>query len=99
MSETKEPKTAGKRIVIALGIVCILLVACLGGVIAAYTLIINDKNNTISLLNSQVSQLKSNVTNLQKQIASGNTTIDALTSNVTILQEQLNSVLNDLHLL
>jgi len=64
VSETKEKKTARKNIVVALGIVCILLVACLGGSIATYTLTINDKNNTISLLNSKISQLNSTVANL-----------------------------------
>ena len=94
MSETKETKTARKGIVIALGIICVILVACLGGVITAYTFVINDKNSTISSLNSQISQLESNVTNLQNQIASANFTIKSLTSNVTTLQEQLNSILN-----
>jgi hypothetical protein len=38
VSETKETKTAKKRVVIALGIICIILAACLGGVVLAYTL-------------------------------------------------------------
>jgi hypothetical protein len=70
MSETNETKTARKSIVIRLGIVCIILVACLGGVIASYTFILNDKNNTITSLRSQISELNSNVTNLQEQLNS-----------------------------
>jgi len=70
MSEKKEAKIVRKGIVIALGIICVILVASLGGVIAAYTFVINDKNNTISSLDTQVSLLKSNVTNLQNQINS-----------------------------
>ena len=54
MTEAKETKTARKGIVSGLGIICIILVACLGGVIVACTLIINGKDNTISLLNSQI---------------------------------------------
>jgi hypothetical protein len=89
VSETKEPKIARKGVLIALGIICIILVACLGGVVAAYTLMINDKSNTISSLNYQISQLNSSVANLQKQVASDNSTIDSLTSQVRNLQDQL----------
>jgi hypothetical protein len=94
MSGTNETKIARKGVIIALGIICIVLVACLGGAIAAYTLIINDKSNTISLLKSQISELNSNVTNLQKQITSDGTTINSLSTNITNLQGELNSVLN-----
>jgi cell division protein FtsL len=69
MSETKEPKIARKGVLITLGIICIILVACLLGVVTAYTVMINDKSNTISSLNYQISQLNSTVTNLQKQVA------------------------------
>ena len=87
MSETKEPKIARKDIFI--GIICILLVACLLGVVTAYSVMINDKSNTISSLNYQISQLNSTVTNLQKQVASDNSTIDSLKSLVANLQNQL----------
>ena len=94
MSVTKETEVSRKGIVIALGIICVILVACLGGVITAYTFVMNDKNNMISSLDSQISELNSNVTNLQRQLTSDKTMIDSLTSNVTNLQEQLNSILN-----
>jgi len=84
MSETKETKTSRKGIVIVFGIICIILIAGLGGTLAVY----------ISSLNTEISQLNSNVTNLQKQITSDNTTINSLTSNVTNLEKQLNSILN-----
>jgi len=89
VSETKEPKIARRGVIIALGIISIILVACLVGVVAAYTLIINDKNNTISSLNNQVSELNSTVANLQGQVASENSTINYLTSQITNLQKQL----------
>jgi len=94
MSETKETKTSRKGIVIVFGIICIILMAGMGGTIAFYTSIINDKNNTISSLNTQISDLKSNVTNLQKQITSDNTTINSLTSNVTNLLNGSTSLLD-----
>lgn len=57
-----------KGIVVLLGIVCLLLVVCLAGVIANYTLIINDKNNTISSLDTKISSLTSSVTNLRREL-------------------------------
>ena len=59
MKEAREPKVARKRIQIALGIICIILVACLGGVVSIYTVTINREGNTISSLNHQISQLNS----------------------------------------
>ncbi len=91
MSGTKEPKTVGKGVIVALGIICIILVACLGGVVAAYTLMMSDRSNTISSLNNQVSQLNSTVASLQGQVVSENSTINSLTSQVANLQKQLYS--------
>jgi hypothetical protein len=64
MTETKERKVARKGFIIALGIICVILVACLGGVIAAYTFVLSDKDKTISSLTSQISELSSNVSNI-----------------------------------
>jgi hypothetical protein len=89
VSETKEPKIARNGVLIALGIICIVLVACLGGVVASYTLMINDKSNAISSLDYQISQLNSSVANLQNQVASDNSTISSLASEVANLQKQL----------
>jgi hypothetical protein len=72
MSETKEPKIARKSVLIALGITCIILAACLLGVVTVYTVMTN-----------------STVANLQKQVASDNSTIDFLKSLVTNLQNRL----------
>jgi hypothetical protein len=72
MSDTKEPKIARKGVLIALGITCIILVACLLGVVTAYTVMTN-----------------STVANLQKQVASDNSTIDFLRSLVANLQSRL----------
>jgi len=82
---------ARRGVLIAIGVICIILVACLAGVVAAYTLMINDKSNTISSLNNQISQLNSTIANLRSQVASENSTINSLTSQVTNLQKQLYS--------
>jgi outer membrane murein-binding lipoprotein Lpp len=63
-------KPAAKGMVFALGIICIILAACLAGVIMVYAFVISGKNSTISSLDTQISQLNSNVTNLQNQLDS-----------------------------
>ena len=95
ISQMPMPKTnwfRARSAVVALGIICILLIAGLGGTIAYYAIATNSKqnelnsmDNTISSLNYQISQLNSTVTNLQKQIASDNSTIDSLKSLVANL--------------
>ena len=95
MIEMKQTKTASKGIVIVLVVICIILVAGLGGAIVVSTSIINDKNNTISSLDTQISKLGSNVTNLQKQIALDNATVNSLVSNITNLRDQLSIILNE----
>ena len=71
MNETEKKSSSRKGIVVALGISCIILVACLGVAITTYTLAINDKNNQISQLNSGVNStfelLFSYFSNLQNQ--------------------------------
>jgi hypothetical protein len=39
-----EKKVVGRRVAIALGIICVILVVALAGVMANYTRIINDKD-------------------------------------------------------
>jgi uncharacterized coiled-coil protein SlyX len=92
VGETKEPKIARKGVLIALGIICIVSVACLGGVVAAYTLVMNDKNNTISSLNYQISQLNYSVADLENKVASENSTINSLTYQLTNLQNPVEVV-------
>jgi uncharacterized protein YoxC len=95
MGENKETKVSRKGIVIALGIVCVILIACLASVTIACISAINEKNKTISSLDTQISELGSNVTILRKQVTSDNSTINSLTSNVTNLKGQLNNILNE----
>ena len=60
--KTSQKKVVGRTVAIALGMVCIVLVAGLVGAIAVYTPMVNnlesqtaEKDNTISSLNSQIS--------------------------------------------
>jgi len=54
MSDTKEPKTARKGILIALGIICIILVACLLGVISTVANLQSRLANTVEGVNEQL---------------------------------------------
>ena len=67
MSEPKvnEKKVVGRDIAIALGIICIVVVA---GLVGAFAYYVNDKNKTISSLNTQYYQLYSNFRNLTDQV-------------------------------
>ena len=73
MNETEKKSVPRKGIVVALGIICLILVACLGVAIITYTLAINDKNSQISQLNSDFNStfelLFSHFSNLQNQSA------------------------------
>ena len=81
-SEMRPKKVVGRSVAIGLGIICIVLVAGLGVVMAYYAMQINIKDSTYNdyvsthryadsyynSLNSQISQLNSNITNMQTQI-------------------------------
>jgi len=73
-----------RSVAIAIGIICIVLAACLVGAFADYMLTVNDKNNTISSSNSLVIAL-------QNQILSDNLAIDSLNSQIAELENQLGS--------
>jgi hypothetical protein len=71
MDKTEKKSAPRKGIVVALGISCIILVACLCVAIATYTLAIDNKNDQISQLNSDFNStfelLFSHFSNLQNQ--------------------------------
>jgi DNA-binding transcriptional ArsR family regulator len=107
-SRVGENRFAHRAVAIALGITCIVLAATLVGAFAYYVPLTNDKSNTISSMNTLISQLTTNatnlenqldalnhdLTNLQNQLAIDNSTIISLLSNFTKLQKELNSILN-----
>jgi DNA-binding HxlR family transcriptional regulator len=79
---TRLTRFFGRTTVIALGIMCIVLAATVIGTFAYYAPLTNDKNNTISSLNTLISQLDINITDLQNEL-------NALNQNMTNLQNQL----------
>ncbi len=95
-NETKPKKMVRRSVAFALGIICIILISGLVGAFAYYhyTPIINDKDNTVSSLNAEISQLNSSLSILQEQVGADNLTINSLKANITNLQDQLNGLLN-----
>jgi hypothetical protein len=87
MSEPKvnEKKMVSRSVAIALGIVCILLIAGLGGVMAYYTMQIINKNTTINNQNDTINWW--NVT-----IADQNRMISSLNTQLAILQNQTKNI-------
>jgi hypothetical protein len=66
--KTGEKKGASLVVAIALGIVCLILLASLVGAIVNYTSVISEKDSTITAKNSQISSLNSQVSSLQDQV-------------------------------
>jgi uncharacterized coiled-coil protein SlyX len=97
MSEQKpEKKVVSRTLAIALGIICIILIAGLGGAIADYTSIINGKDNSISSQSSQILHLNNTVrsqnntiTQQNNTITQQNTTIADLNGSNEYLQNQV----------
>jgi CTP synthase (UTP-ammonia lyase) len=63
-----EKKMVRRSVVIALAIACSVLVVGLAGTFAYYIPVMNEKDNMVSSLNTQISQLNSNATNLKNQL-------------------------------
>jgi archaellum component FlaC/DNA-binding transcriptional ArsR family regulator len=92
--------------VLALGIICIILGGGLIGVLAYHASTMNDKDSTISLLNSQVialrgqivlanstiNSLKSQTAELENQLGSNNSMITALQNQILLANSTINSL-------
>jgi uncharacterized coiled-coil protein SlyX len=81
----------GRSTVVALGIVCILLIAGLGGTIAYYTTTINNKQSELDSANKTINQLNATIAKQNDTIGQLNTTISNLQNQVTSLESLLNA--------
>jgi hypothetical protein len=88
-SETKPKKMHSRSVAVALGIICILLIAGLGGAVAYYTVKLNDKENQINSANNTINQLNANMTDQNSTIVSLNAIITNLTNEENQLQTWL----------
>ncbi len=65
MSITEPRKMISRSVAIALGMICIITIVSLVGTFEYYTSVMIDKDNTISSLNSELSNVKGNFSNYQ----------------------------------
>jgi uncharacterized coiled-coil protein SlyX len=94
MGETRERKVASRSVAFALVIVCILLVAGLGGAMAYYTIAINSKDSELNSQKATISQLNATIEDQNNTINQLNVNVTNLQNQTTTLQKQLNDLLN-----
>src|SRR5271157_4380176 len=106
MDGTKERKMVSRNVAIALGIICIVLVALIGYFTVTGISAQNSYNNLQNQINqlqawldgnitnyeTAINSLNSNIASLQNQINSDSTTINSLTSQNSNLQSQYTSL-------
>jgi len=73
-----QKKTSIKRSTLGLVIICVLLVAALGGIIIYYANTVNDKDNQINDLNSKLNGLLSFITTLTEVAYTGSNITGAI---------------------
>ncbi len=88
-------KNVGRNIAISLGVVCIILVASLAGTISNYTLIINEKQDTIVDKDSTISSLNWQIASKDAQIAENNDEIASLNAQIADKNVQINTLTNE----
>jgi uncharacterized coiled-coil protein SlyX len=98
-SETKPKKRVRRSFAVALGIICILLIAGLGGAMAYYVMTINDKDNQINSAKNTINQLNATIADQNNTISSLNSQISQLSANVSNLQNQVTSLNSTISLL
>lgn len=83
---TDPSKTVKRTTAIALGAICIVLIASLGGALAFYNSAMMNKDNIVVSKGNQIASLNAQLSNQNSTISSLNTQNSQLSSNVTSLQ-------------
>jgi exonuclease VII small subunit len=103
--KTGKKKIGWKPLAMALVMICMVLSACLVGVIAVYLPMANslesqvaEKNTAIAALSSQVASLNSQISSLEDSLAESELNISTLEEGVEILNSQIQGYLNILYL-
>ena len=90
MSETKPRKVVGRSVAIGLAIVCVILIAGIGGALAYYTMKINDKDAEIASVSAQLAATTNNITKLMNEKSQLQTCLDENTTLLALTQDWLN---------
>jgi predicted PurR-regulated permease PerM len=89
--KTNEKKVVNRTVAIALGVICIVLVAGLVSAIAIYTPQITDLQSQITQKDSTISSLNSQISVLNNSLNQTKTSSDAKDSQIAALTQQLQS--------
>jgi DNA-binding transcriptional ArsR family regulator/uncharacterized coiled-coil protein SlyX len=87
----------GRTATLALGIICILLIAGLSGTIAYYTMAINNRQSELDSANKTINQLNATTAKQNDAIGQLNTTISNLQNQITSLTSLVSSLKSLLH--
>jgi len=91
-SETTLKRVVRRSVAIALAMICIVLVAGIGGAILYYASVVSDKDKTISSQNSQISGLGNQKSQLQTWLIGNETLLNQTQANNTNLQKEIDSL-------
>ena len=70
MSVPKPSKVVRRSVALGLGIICIVLIAGLGGELAFYFLMVSDRDSTIARKDNQITLLNSEISNWNPMLRS-----------------------------
>ncbi|MEM3055378.1 MAG: hypothetical protein QXM52_06720 [Candidatus Bathyarchaeia archaeon] len=105
MKKATQKKVFGKKVVVALGIICVVLLAGLVGTLAFYIPMVNslnlqiaEKDKTISSLNSQLAERDDIISSLNSQISTFQNTLAAKDSQIKSLNSTIFSLYDYLYL-
>ena len=105
MENSSQKKVFGKKVVVALGIICVVLLAGLVGALAFYISMVNslnlqiaEKDETISSLNSQLAERDDIISSLNSQISTFQNTLASKDSQINSLNSTILSLYNYLYL-
>jgi len=86
-TSTKTKRIVNRSVAVALGLICIILAASLVGTFAYYAPLINDRNNTISSLNTRISDQNGAISSLERQESNLTSQLDQDYANLSQLKE------------
>lgn len=85
-------KVSSRKITVAFGMICIILVAGLASGIIYFTQLIKEKDDAITSLNAQITNKDNTISSLQKQLSSKESEISQLQNNIRNLQSDKDSL-------
>jgi len=85
-------KIVSRKIVISVGIICLILIVGLISVALYYTQVVKEKDDTIASLNAQIVNKDHTISSIQEQLNAKDSELSSLNSQVSDLQNQVSSL-------